>query len=72
MDSLGRLNTQETAGRVRGLLDREEAFKCQGEWLQVSRELFLRGDLQHYKSPKNCRERWFNHVNPTLSKHWTP
>lgn len=24
-----------------------------------------------YKSAKNCRERWFNHVDPGLSKEWT-
>lgn len=72
MDSLRRLDIEEFACRVFRLLVREEAFKCQGEWLQVSRELFLRGDQQHYKSPKNCRERWFNHVNPALSKRWTP
>jgi len=23
-----------------------------------------------YKSGKNCRERWYNHVNPELKKEW--
>jgi hypothetical protein len=42
-----------------------------GEWIHVSKELFLRGDQESYKSGKNCRERWFNHVDPAIEKTWT-
>lgn len=50
---------------------RECKYKTLGEWIHVSKELFLRGDHQSYKSAKNCRERWFNHIDPNLSKEWT-
>ena len=50
---------------------RESKYKTLGEWIHVSKELFLRGNHQSYKSAKNCRERWFNHVDPNLSKEWT-
>ena len=40
-------------------------------WCQVSKELFLRGDMTRFKSGKSCRERWFNHVDPALNKQWT-
>lgn len=40
-------------------------------WSQVSRELFLRGQQNSFKSGKNCRERWFNHVDPSINKHWS-
>jgi hypothetical protein len=53
-------------------LGREKQYATKGEWIHVSRELFLRGDRIAYKSAKSCRERWFNYVDPALSKEWTP
>jgi hypothetical protein len=53
------------------LSHREKKFKTQGEWIFVSKELFLRGDLRTYKSAKSSRERWFNHIDPSLTKEWT-
>ena len=49
----------------------EKKHKTVGEWSHVSREFFLRGDQTSYKSGKNCRERWLNHLDPSISKEWT-
>lgn len=51
-------------------LDREKKYEPKGEWIHVSKDLFLRGDQLTYKSAKSCRERWFNYVDPALRKEW--
>ncbi len=39
-------------------------------WKSVSFTLFQKGFL---RTPHECRERWINHLNPTITKHkWTP
>jgi hypothetical protein len=38
----------------------------------VSRALFYRSEGLHFKTPKQCREHWFNHLNNDIKKGgWT-
>ena len=38
-------------------------------WAKIADELNAHGHKN--KTGKQCRERWFNHVDPQLNKHWT-
>ena len=39
------------------------------KWVLVARELCLRiGDIREFKTDKQCKERWLNHLNPYLRR----
>lgn len=41
-------------------------------WNWIARELFVRSGKQFFRNPKQCRERWMNHLDPTkIRSEWT-
>ena len=39
------------------------------KWVLVAREICLRiGDIREFKTDKQCKERWLNHLNPYLRR----
>ena len=39
-----------------------------GKWADISRCIFFESEGEYYKTPKQCREHWFNHMKKTI-KH---
>ncbi len=71
MDPTRRFSTFYDASSVLLRLASEKKYKTVGMWSQISKELFLRGEQNSYKSSRNCRERWFNHIDPSIVKSWS-
>lgn len=41
-------------------------------WSDIAYILYLRSDRAFFKTSHQCREKWFNHLNPALNKEkWT-
>jgi hypothetical protein len=38
------------------------------KWNEVSKELFQLSDKKYFRSAKQCRERWNNHLDPSKVK----
>jgi hypothetical protein len=42
------------------------------KWNFIAKELFVKSNKKFFKTPKQCRERWLNHLDPTKKKgEWT-
>lgn len=37
------------------------------KWTEISRQIFFQSDGAFYKTPKQCREHWNNHLNDTIN-----
>lgn len=49
---------------------REDRFK--GKWSDISYNLYCRSDQQFFRTSHNCREMWYNHLNPIVNHDkWT-
>lgn len=50
-----------------------ESRKSLSDWKGVAQELNEKNPTKVYRSAKQCRERWNNHVNPAIDRGpWTP
>lgn len=50
-----------------------ESRKDLSDWKGIANELNMRNPSKVYRSAKQCRERWNNHVNPEVDRGpWTP
>ena len=44
-----------------------------GRWNEVAKRIFYNSNFKIFKSPKNCRERWLNHLdNKKKRGEWSP
>ena len=49
---------------------KEERLK--GKWSDISYNLYCRSERQFFRSSHNCREMWYNHLNPVVNHNkWT-
>ena len=49
---------------------REEKLK--GKWSDISYQLYCRSDQHFFRTSHNCREMWYNHLNPVVNHDkWT-
>lgn len=40
-------------------------------WSDLGKALFIESDRKYFRTPKQCRERWLNHLDPSkLKKYW--
>ena len=47
------------------ILDREFSTD---DWKLISYHLFLRSERKYFRSFQQCREKWINHINPSVKK----
>jgi hypothetical protein len=47
------------------ILDREFATD---DWKLISYNLFLKSERKYFRSFQQCREKWINHINPSVKK----
>jgi transcriptional activator Myb len=46
--------------------------KPKNRWNYIARELFVRSGKRFFRNPKQCRERWMNHLDPKkVHSEWT-
>jgi hypothetical protein len=46
---------------------------CRGKdskykWSELAKELYIASERSFFRTPKQCRERWLNHLDPVKSK----
>jgi len=41
-------------------------FTKKNKWNDVARELFIKSDGEFFRQGKHCRERWLNHLHPSI------
>lgn len=51
--------------QVNLILDREFATD---DWKLISYNLFLKSERKYFRSFQQCREKWINHINPSVKK----
>jgi len=51
--------------QVNLILDREFSTD---DWKLISYNLFLRSERKYFRSFQQCREKWINHINPSVKK----
>lgn len=46
--------------------------KEKNRWNYIARELFVKSGKRFFRNPKQCRERWMNHLDPEkVRTEWT-
>ena len=38
------------------------------KWSELAKELYIESERAYFRTPKQCRERWLNHLDPNKSK----
>lgn len=38
------------------------------KWSELAKELYIASERKFFRTPKQCRERWLNHLDPNKSK----
>jgi hypothetical protein len=51
--------------QVNSILNREFSTD---DWKLISYNLFLRSERKYFRSFQQCREKWINHINPSVKK----
>lgn len=42
------------------------------KWSDLGKYLFIESNRKYFRTPKQCRERWLNHLDPSkMKKYWT-
>lgn len=41
------------------------------KWSDLGKYLFIESNRKYFRTPKQCRERWLNHLDPSkMKKYW--
>lgn len=38
--------------------------KIKNKWNEIAKDLFIRSDKKFFRTAKQCREHWINHLDP--------
>jgi len=48
------------------------AMEEKNRWNEIAKSLYILSNKKYFRTPKQCREHWINHLDPTkIRSEWT-